>query len=233
MRKISFILATFVLAVTLLVVEIIIVRSAARYDPQVEVVFARTNIPEKTVIQENMLDRRKIDLHLVNKQLVKDLNDIVGKEAKIDIEEGEMIFKSRIGNRNEVEEIKVIDTKNRLFTVEFKGDQANGWWLMADQYVDIIFIPTHSSKNLTENENNISSRQYQNSMDISSATLCCKPTRLRNIRVAALIDDKGNLLKNSRKDTLPRYISFEVTDVQDEFLAYAKSHGRIEISVIP
>jgi hypothetical protein len=57
--------------------------------------------------------------------------------------------------------------------------------------------------------------------------------RIKHIRIAALIDDKGSLLKNEKRVTLPRYISFEVDEKQDEFLAYAKTNGRLEISAEP
>jgi uncharacterized protein YaeQ len=140
-----------------------------------------------------------------------------------------------------MEQIEVKDKNNRLFTVEFKGDQANGWWIKVGQYVDIIFIP--NEKPSASNSNYIKEPETAQ-QTIAGSNDNRQPTafstansgevrRFRNIRVAALIDEKGNQLKNSNRETLPRYISFEVTDSQDEVLAYAKSNGRLEVSVIP
>lgn len=53
------------------------------------------------------------------------------------------------------------------------------------------------------------------------------------IRVAAIISQEGKLIKNDDRYSLPKYICFEVNTEQDEMLAYAKSNGRIELSVIP
>ena len=47
------------------------------------------------------------------------------------------------------------------------------------------------------------------------------------------IDEKGRLVKDTEGTALPRYISFELSDDQCDFLAYAKGNGRLEISVIP
>jgi len=55
---------------------------------------------------------------------------------------------------------------------------------------------------------------------------------LSKIRIAAVIDDSGNILESGEYENKPRYISFEVNQKQAEFLAYAKSNGRLELSVI-
>ena len=105
-----------------------------------------------------------------------------------------------------------------MFTVEFNGDQVNGWWLKEGQYVDIIFIPSEKAQKVTT---------------ITDDQKTYKVERVRNVRVAAIIDDKGKLVKDSEKASTPKYVSFEVNDKLDEFLAYAKGNGRLEISVIP
>ena len=49
-------------------------------------------------------------------------------------------------DNSKFEEIIVKDKNSRLFTVEFRGDQANGCQLKEGQYVDIIFIPDEKNK---------------------------------------------------------------------------------------
>jgi len=233
MRKLNFILVTFILIIVLLGVEIIIVRNISKYEPQTNVVYARTKIPEKAVINADMLQEKKIDLSMVHSQSVRSIKELIGKKSRVDIEEGEMVLSGKLGPNDEMEQIKITDKNNRLFSVEFKGDQANGWWLMVDQYVDIIYVPNERMK--TDNAPDVTALQEQipDSADITQWKSPSAVKRLRNIRIAALIDEKGKLLKNTDRSTLPKYVSFEVNDSQDEFLAYAKSSGKLEISSIP
>lgn len=218
MRKLNYILITLVLAVLFLAIEAVIVKNASKYEPEVNVVFANVRIPAKTEINKEMLRERKVNLSLAHRQSIKSMNALIGKKAKTDIEEGEMILTGKIGIIDEMQEIDVKDRNNRLFTVEFRGDQANGWWLLVGQYVDIIFVPNDKAK-----------PQPVTQAEPQAAAV----KRLRNVRIAALIDDKGKLLKNSERNSMPKYISFELSDEQDEFLAYAKSNGRLEVSVLP
>lgn len=239
MKKINLIFFTVILVVILLGIEVVIVKSAVKYEPLVDVVYAKTKIASQKEIKPEMLYQKKINISMAHSQAFRDIKDLTGKKSKVEIEEGEMILSGKLGKANEMEQIEVKDKNNRLFTVEFKGDQANGWWIKVGQYVDIIFIP---------NEKPTASNYIKEQPDLPQTTAVLNGNkqfvgistdnsvevrRFRNIRVAALIDEKGNQLKNSNRETLPRYISFEVTDSQDEALAYAKSNGRLEVSVIP
>jgi Flp pilus assembly protein CpaB len=214
MKKVNLILLTTVLVIVLLAIEIVIVRNASKYEPQVEVLFAATKIAEGTIIKPHMLNSKKINLSYAHKQSVKNVEEVEGKRAKIEFEEGEMILNSKLIKADEFEEVIIEDNNNRLFSVEFKGDQANGWWIKTGQRVDIIFVP--NDRAMRDNDNN---QKYVE--------------RLKSVRIAAIIDENGKLVKNNDRVSLPRYISFELTDKQCDFLAYAKGNGRLEISVIP
>lgn len=220
MKKAKLITLTLLLTFILLVGEIVLIRTVSKYEPQVSVVYAKVKIPEDTVIKADMLTERSIGISMAHRQSVRKISEAIGKRARVDLEEGEMILGTKLAAETEGEEIRVKDSSNRLFTVEFKGDQANGWLLKPDQYVDIIFVPNERAN----------SRLMQ---DGDGTGIPFKVQRLENVRIAAIIDDKGKLLKRNDSSSMPRYISFEVTDKQDEFLAYAKSNGRLEISVIP
>lgn len=230
MRRFNLIAAAFILVIILLAVEIIIVKSASKYEPSIGIVFAKVRIPEKTIITSEMLETKKVGISFAHRQSIRDTGSVVSKKAGMDIEAGEMILSSKLGSEG-MEEIAVKDKSKRLFSVEFKGDQANGWWLLADQNVDLIFIPdkrtdVHMAADTAKDEKS----------GMTGATdekTVGEVQIIKNIRIAALIDDRGQLLKNSERTALPRYVSFEVTDEQASFLAYAKGNGRLEISVIP
>lgn len=229
MRRIGTVLAAFLIIVLLVVIEIVVIKSASNYEPTSEVVFAKIKIPEKCKITANMLEVKKIGLGLIHGMSLKDIRDVEGKKASMEIEAGEMILSGKLGYEG-MESIEVRDKSKRLFSVEFKADQANGWWLITDQNVDIIFIPDKNQLTSGEMLGDGSPAGVEKASRIYDGN---RVQKLRNIRIAALIDENGKLLKNKDRTTLPRYISFEVTDDQTDFLAYAKSNGRLEICVIP
>lgn len=209
MKRTKLIILTIILAIVLLGVEIYIVKQGSEYEAKVKVVFAKEYIPTNTDITENMLEMKEVKLSFVHPQSITDMNKLIGKKAKINIEKDEMILDSKIFKDDElVEKIEVKNENNRLFTLELKGDQVNGWWVEVDQYVDILFVPIQDrDERIVE--------------------------RIEKIRVAALISQEGRLIKNNEKHIMPRYICLEVNTEQDELLAYAKGNGRIELSVIP
>lgn len=201
--------AAVILIIILTITEIFIIRSASEFEPEISLVYAKTAIPEKTVVTEDMLEKRSVRAEYAHRFSVKEIEDIVGKRANTNIEPDEMILKSKM-EENKADVIKVEDSNNRLYTVAFNGDQANGWQITEGQKVDIIYVPDKTENNEQE------------------ATL-----ELKNIRIAAVIDEKGKLHKDKDETHMPKYVSFEVTEKQAAFLAAAKGRGRIELSVIP
>jgi Flp pilus assembly protein CpaB len=230
MRRFSSVIAAFMLVVILVVIEIVIIKSASKYEPMLGVVFAKVRIPEKTVITQEMIEIRNVGISYVHRQSIRNTGDVASKRAGMDIEAGEMILQSKLGS-DEMEEISVRDKNKRLFSVEFKGDQANGWWLLSDQNVDIIFIPDKTFD--IQTDMSTTDNKDMSSRTATGSNMAGGVQVLKDIRIAALIDDKGKLLENSDRNTLPKYISFEVTNEQASFLAIAKGNGRLEISVIP
>lgn len=221
MRRFGTIALAFLLVIILVVVEIIIIKGASNYEPVAEVVFAKSGIPEKSEITADMLEVKKIGIRMVHRSAVRDIAEAAGKRAAMDIEAGEMMLYGKLGYEG-MEPIEVKDKSKRLFSVEFKADQANGWWLVADENVDIIFVPSKNALSAEADSENAESNNGVNRIQ-----------KLHNIRIAALIDENGRLLDNKSRNTLPRYISFEVTEQQADFLAYAKGNGRLEICAIP
>lgn len=234
MRRFGSLLAVFILVLLLVIVEIVIIKSASKYEPQVRVVFAKARIPERTVITPDMLELRDIDLSLVHRLSLRSISEATSKRAGMDIEAGEMVLSGKLKSE-EMEVIEVKDRNKKLFSVEFKGDQANGWWLMTDQKVDIIYIPDEDpvssaapKADIAQGNEDLAAAPVEGNEDFGD-----KIRVLKDVRIAALIDENGKLLKNNGRATLPRYVSFEVTDEQVGLLAFAKGHGRLELSVVP
>jgi len=237
MKRINRILATGCLAIVLLIAEIIIIRNVSGYQSKEEVVFTKTVIPDGTVIEENMLEIKEVDAAIVPRNAVKNVKEVVGKKAGTDMEEKEMVVTGRLREAGESDEIKVVNEENRLFSVEFKSDQVNGWQLSAGQYVDIIFIPNNNidlqTDNMEETNGLIEGGEGLNNIESLEYSESCPGVQvLKNIRIAAIIDEKGELLRGNDITGTPRIISFEVSERQDHFLAWAKSHGRLEVSLI-
>jgi len=141
LKKVNTLLTAFILVIVLLAAEIAIIKGALGYKPKASVIYAKCHIPEGAVIEEGMLEEKEVELSCVHKQCVRDLKEITGKMSSTEIYEGEMIIKPVIMTED-IPKIKVIGEDNRLFSIELKGDQANGWFVKADQFADIIFIPS-------------------------------------------------------------------------------------------
>jgi len=230
MKRIHMAVIIAVAIVVLLAVEIAIIRSMSDFEPKIAVVYATKRIQPKEEIREDMVEIRNINLSYAHKLAIRDLDEVIGRKANVAIESGEMILSSRIGDIKEIPDIELKDANNRLFTVKFEPDQANGWWLLVDQYVDILYVPNDEPGITVFDPSSEQKLMEQSKGEYDES----KVVRLENIRVAAIIDEKGTLLSNDdKREIVPRYVSFEVDSRQDAFLAYAKSHGRLEISVRP
>ncbi len=227
MRRFGTVLAAFLIVVVLVIVEVAVVKGASNYEPVSEVVFAKVSIPEKCEITAEMLEVKKVSSGLVHRLSLKNIGDVEGKRASMNIEAGEMVLSGKLGYEG-MEKIEVKDKNKRLYSVEFKGDQANGWWLITDQNVDILFVPNENTQ-----RSSAPGKDDPALMGTATAAGGNGVQKLRNIRIAALIDENGKRLQDKDRNSLPKYISFEVTDRQADFLAYAKSNGRLEICVIP
>lgn len=237
MKRINRILVTGCLVVVLLIAEIVIIRTVSGYQSKTKVVFTKVNIPEGTLIKENMLEIIEVDAGIVPKSAVRNVKEVAGKEAGIDMAEKEMVMTEKLRAPGESGKIKVVNEGNRLFSVEFKSDQVNGWQISAGQYVDIIFIPDGNAGLQTDGseEGNGQFNGYEvfnNVERLVSSHAFPGIKVLKNIRIAAVINEQGELLKGNDLSGTPKIISFEVSEGQDHFLAWAKSHGRLEISLI-
>ena len=240
--RIRLLIAAFLLGVVMLAVEIAIIKNAAVKKEMVKVLYTKTQIKQDTLITEDMVDFRDININLIHKFSIRDIGLISGKVAAVQLEEGEMLLSARLKNKEETELTKLLLPGFRTFTVEFKPDQANGWQLARGQPVDLLFIPEKrlmgdEQKNLEETLNAVNSRisciktvfpdaGIGNRIIISPDGI----VRIKELKIAGIIDDKGKLAGKDEKTGLPKYVSFEVNSGIDEFIAWAKQNGTIEIS---
>ena len=210
----------------------IYIKSISNYEPKAEYVYASQDIPAKAIITEKMVALKEKPISDGHRLSVTDINEVIGKRATVDIIKDEMLLKSRLVNPNDrTSEIELTNKNNRKFTVEFKPDQACGWCLTTNQQVDIIFVPNPGLQN-QEIQTVPTTPDYNKKKPDSIGFNKSNITRLQNVRIAGIIDEAGNVI-DSKKDVIPKYICFEVDKNQDEFLAWAKSNGRLEVSAVP
>lgn len=223
MKRYGWIGGAFLIVVLLVAVEMTIISNASGYETKEKVVFAKVYIDKNTVITGDMLELREVSAAMVHPDALKNNDAAVSKRAGMDIEAGEMLLEAKLLSHGRGI-IEAEDKSKRLFSVEFEGGQANGWQLADGQYVDIIYVPHDGEK--------------QNQPPASEGAAAAAPSSnsvkvLKNIRIAGLIDEDGELVDISEPKSAPRYVSFEVTEEQAVFLAYAKKNGKLELSCIP
>lgn len=226
----TLIIAIILLAI-LLSVEVFLVRKASDYEPKIKVIYAKVMIPSETVITRDMLVEKDVALSLVSMKAIKDATEAVGKVARFDIEEMEMMTKSRLMEKIDEKKIEILDKKNRLITIKFEPDQINGWWV--EDRVDIIFVPNDSSIS-KENPVTVKKANVKKDEEEKQSELNYDPeiiVRLENVRVAAIIDESRTLIDDIENTNFrPVLVSFEVTTEQDMFLSWAKYNGKIEVA---
>lgn len=225
MNKQKTLIIAIILLAILLSAEVFVVKKASDYEPKIKVIYAKVKIPAEIVITKDMLVEKEVALSLVNINAVKDTAEAIGKAAKFDIEEMEMITSSRLMEKTEEKRIELLNINNRLVTVKFEPDQVNGWWL--EDIVDIIFIPNENSAPKPEMAEDMQQSDTSEKVVYDSFGI----VRLENIRVAAIIDENRQLIEDIEDMTYrPILVSFEVNTEQDKFLAWAKYNGKIEVS---
>jgi pilus assembly protein CpaB len=205
-RKIRLIIINAAILAFLIIFEIVVIRSMTGGGATTQVVFVKEKISAKSIITADMLEVKRIDTKLVNGSYVISAAEAVGKRVIHDMAAGEILFISGLSNGMPSNNLEFENPDNRLFALELKGDEANGWWLDAEQRADIIFVPGNEKSTARANT-------------------------LENIRIAAILDEKGNIIEYSSRVAPPRYVCLEVTADQAEFLAYAKINGKIELAV--
>lgn len=237
MRRFNRIITAIIIVILLTGVQLFLLKKGAEYEPKTLAVFAAKDIPQGTVLTPDMLTEKEINISMAHKQSFTRIGDAVGRTAKMALVKDEMLLGSRTGEPDTMQEILVVNKENRLYTVEFKADQANGWWLKVDGKVDILFVPNKADRVIANDEQvvhtepSVADKADQSIKELAGYTKGV--VRLEGIRIAALIDEEGHLLENGKRTKLPKYVCFEVTCAQDEFLAWAKGNGRIEVSVVP
>ena len=308
------------MVVLLVAVEMAIISNASGYESKEKVVFAAERISKNAIITGDMLELREISTEAVHPNAIKSMDIALSKRALMDIEDGEMLLNVKL-SADDDGMIEAVGKNNRLFSLELDVDQANGWQLTEDQYVDIIYVPSNSEvrnqsvilegkkKEIQEgqsiggagattqektdaavtgstvqensetggmgaavqeksekgsmgaadqgNDNvvGIGAEEsakgldspgqlvVQETLEIQESSIArvtyAVPVEvsggvrvMKNIRIAGIIDQDGKLVDVLKTKSLPRYISFEVTQEQAAFLAYAKRNGKLELACI-
>lgn len=223
MKRFGWIAAALAIVALLVAAETTIIANASGYESRENVVFTKMNIPGNTVITADMLELREVGSSTVHPDAVKNMGEALGKRTTADLVKGEMLLEARL-TADVRATARAEDMNNRLFSVELKTDQANAWLFSDRQFVDIIYVPNPGEQK----------EQPPQAGGISDVPSVSTGVRiLKNVRIAGLVDEDGKLTGAAESEKMPRYVSFEVTQDQAVFLAYAKSNGRLELSCIP
>jgi len=222
MKRYSWIISALIIVILLVAVEMTIISNASTQEIKEKVVYVKVSVDKDTIITEDMLELREISREAVHPSALRRMDEAISMRARIDIEAEEMLLKAKL-IPSEDDIIKAEDTSKRLICVELRIDQANAWQLKEDKYVDIIFVPN----SLEQGENSPGAAGL---IDVAPS----KGVKiLKNVRIAGIFDEDAKQTDIREADSVPKYVSFEVTAEQAIFLAYAKNCGRLELSAIP
>lgn len=223
MKRFGWIIGAFIILIVLVAVEMTIVSYASREDIKQKVVCAAVRIEKNTVITADMLEVREISSDAVHPDAVNSIDEAVAMRAGMVIEAGEMLLRAKL-LPDEPDIIRAQDINKRLISAELRVDQANAWQLAENQHVDIIYVPNNGSG---EDKPPVA----EGVADASSASNGVKV--IKDIRIAGVMDEEANKVDITETESIPKYVSFEVTQEQAVFIAYAKNNGKLELSCIP
>lgn len=222
-KKFGWIVGAMAIVIVLMVVEMTIISNASGDDVKQKVVFARARIEKNTVIAVNMLEIREISTEAVHQDALDDINEAVAMRAGMDIEAGEMLLNAKL-LPDERDIIRAKDPSKRLISVELRVDQANAWQLTEDQYVDIIYVP---------NNGDGQDRPPSAGGVVDASSVSSGVKMMKGVRIAGVVDEDAKMVEIPESESIPKYVSFEVTQEQAVFIAYAKNNGKLELSCIP
>jgi len=222
-KRFGWIVGTFIILIVLVAAEVSIISYVSKDDIKQKVVCAAVRIEKNTVITANMLEIREISSDAVHPEALGNIDEAVSMRAGMVIEAGEMLLKGKLFSR-ENDIIRARDANKRLISAEFRADQANAWQLVEDQYVDIIYVPNKADEEEQPPE-------AEGVVDASSEPNGVK--MIKGIRIAGVIDEDAKKADIRETDSIPKYVSFEVTQEQAVFIAYAKNNGKLELCCIP
>lgn len=222
MKRRTIYIFTVLLAIVLIAVEAYIIKVATNIEPVMEVVYSTKKIPAYTVITPDMVTKKRINISLVTLQTATNLENVIGKAVTTDIDEGEAIKTFRLVSPDSISEIKLLNSKNRLITVEFKPDQVNGWNLKTNSVVDIIYTPNNALRSLDAQKALLVDPFQKSLLEFQV---------FYDIRVAGILDEDGNVVLGRNKGKAPKLVSFEVTEYQAKFLSAAKDTGTLNLAV--
>jgi len=223
MKRFGWIIGAIIIVIVLVAAEMTIISYASGDNTKQKVVCARVRIKKNTVITPNMLEIKEISSDAVHPSALGNIDEAVTMCAVMDIEEGEMLLKAKL-KPDKPDVVSAEDTSKRLICAEFRIDQANAWQFSENQYVDIIFIP-----NDTDEQDRVP--YTEGVTNVSPASSGIKV--MKGIRIAGVMDENAKKIDVLETESIPRYVSFEVTQEQATFLAYAKNSGKLELSFIP
>lgn len=211
MNKIKIILGAIFLTIILLAAQFLVFRMLTGKEGMIPVLAAARDISPGEIITEDLVCETEIVDFGLTGEFPSRPDEIYGKIATDEIYQGDVVTLKRLGDNSERENTELFGEDTRFITIEFKPDQANGWFIENGSFVDLLFIPDKTAGKTGSEE----------------------VSRINNVRVAYIINDKGGLYNKEEPGPVPKYVSFEINNKLDEILAYAKANGRIEISVIP
>jgi pilus assembly protein CpaB len=212
LKSVNNLIILVIIVVILLAVQSYLVRQASNIDAKVTVYVATTDIEANTLIDDKMLRATQRNLIDVPLNYVKSKSDIVGKFAVNNIYRNEELLTNDLKIYKDDFFFNLENTNNQFMSIAFNSDAANGWRLMKDQRVNIIFSP------------------YQ----VSEGSVLSMPRVIENIRVVDILSEtlKSYNINSNEEMGVPKYIIFEVTPDIAEYLTHVKDKGRLEISVL-
>lgn len=211
-RKIKVIAICLILIALALIVEIVLIKKSVKFEASVTIVTLNQDVEKFALITEDMLVYKDLKFTDLINGAVKNKEDIINKYAKTNLFKNEQLLLDRVST-DKINHGNRPDKKDkRYITLNFEPQEANGWILDRNQIVDLVYLP----RGFRENEN-----QDGKTVDL-----------FKDVKIISILDEQLlDVTDYTVRDTIPKYISFEVNKDYAEKIIFAKNNGTVEVLV--
>ncbi len=193
-------------AATLLSVSYLAVRPQAE-PVGVEIPVCAGDVPAGTRLEPGMLATARVPVDLIPDGAVRSAEDAVGRITDVGLRKGELLSEGRLSEEAGGVLHAGAGTGRRIAALSLAAEDAAGWWLSVGSRVDVhLLLPDGGGGTVHE--------------------------VLPDLRVAALLDAKGNPVEAGARGAAPALLCLDVDEAQAARLAEAGWEGRIKAIIV-
>jgi Flp pilus assembly protein CpaB len=230
-RKLTVLILSLVLTIILFNIISLIQSKFINCEPMVKVLVANQNISANRQMDKKMVSERNVPLSLTTGiKVASNFEDIKNLYTQENMFKGELILKEKLASKDQVKVIEIESGKEKVSIKLESPENALSYQMKAGDNVNLYFTgkidslksigkPVYTAADTTSSD---SFYNYLGTVKI-----------LENIKILAIVDNQGNIIKNNSKDEKPDTIIISVKTDEASLINNLKGQGTFDITGLP